>query len=254
MKLILKVFKNLFLLIFLTSFALQAQKNNFVKGTVLMSKKKKIEAYILVDFTRPQNFQKQISYITPKDYQKFQSGKKLKSVREDIKAKDIYGFDLTDGRSFRTVKYVDLTKEGAGMLPKKLCLQQIFDGKIDMFKYYQHTGPLGSVGVSKLSNTLSEVIRESKKSGDQILIDHIESNFQLLAQKEHKMPKNVFAMNILGLIGDNPAVKQNYDNNHYGVQAYISGDLIPGLLAHENIEAAFAKMVGEYNGSMKAAK
>lgn len=229
------------------TFSANAQEE-FLKGTIQVDKKKTIEAYILLDFTKPQNFQKVITYLEPKGYEKYKAGGKLKKLKETFKAKEIAGFNLDDGRTFKTVKYVDLTKEGMGMMPQKLCLEQIADGKVDMFKYYSHTGSTGSVGVSKLSYELQDVIRESKKSGQKVLIDYIQNNFQLLAQKEHKMPKNVYSMNMLNLIGDNAEVKKNYDNNAYGVQGYITGDIKPGMLAHQLVEAAFQKMISDYNG------
>ncbi len=251
-----KTSRIIFLFLFLSAFVLQAQKNAFEKGTIILSKKKSVEAYILIDFTRPQNFQKEVTYLEPKAYAKFKAGKKAKKLTETVKAKEIVGFDLDDGRKFRTVKYMDLTSGGMGaMMPKKLCMQQIINGKVDMYKLYQHTGSTGSVGISKVSNVVSQVAHESRKTNNpQLLIDHIQSNFQLLAQKEHKMPKNVYSMNMANLIGDNPAVKENYENNKYGVQAYITGDIIPGLLAHENIEAAFLKMITDYNSDIKMAK
>lgn len=245
---------SILLLVFLTTSAGLAQKNNFEKGSIILSKKKSIDAYILIDFTQPQNFQKQITYLEPKGYEKFKGGTKLKKVQETLKSKDILGFELEDGRKFKSVKYMDLTKKGMGMMPKKFCLEQISDGKIDMFKFYQHTGSTGSVGISKISYELQDVIRESNKNGDQVLIDYIQGHFQLLAQKEHKTPKNIYNMNMLNLIGDNAEVKENYDNNHYGVQAYITGDIKPGLLAHPMIEAAFLKMTADYNGGTQPTK
>lgn len=246
------VLKSVLFVVFV-AFGANAQ-NDYLKGTIQVDKKKTIDAYILLDFTRPQNFQKEVSYMEPKDFEKYKAGGKAKKLSETVKAKEIVGFNLDNGRVFRTVKYMDMTKEGMGMMPQKLCLEQIADGTIDMYKYYSHTGSTGSVGVSKISYELADVIRESKKQGDQLLIDYIQNNFQLLAQKDHKTPKNVYSMNMLNLIGDNAKVKENYENNHYGVQQYITGDIKPGLLAHQKFELAFLTMVGDYNGNNAEAK
>ena len=225
---------------FLVSFTSQAQ-SVYKKGTIQMSKKKSIDAYILMDFTKPQSFQSTITYLSPKAYAKYQKkGKIKKSNKEKVKSKEIKGFTLDDGTTFKTVKYVDLTKKSIGMLPKSLCLEQISNGKIDSFKLYSKTS-------GRMSYELSNVIMDSKMDGDQLLIDYIQHNFQLLVQKNSKNPKNIMAVNLLNYIGDNETVKTNYTNNHYGFRDQFTKRQKMGVFVGKRYEKAFLKMINDYN-------
>ena len=147
----LKVICPLFILVFLFSFSIQAQEDNFKKGTIVLNKKKTVEAYISLDFRFPQRFQSSITYISPEDYDKLQQTGKLKGKsKKSIKPKDIIGFDLENGAAFRTVTYMDLGKAGTiGMIPKKLCLEKRVEGKIDVYKLYSHTTGKISYELSK---------------------------------------------------------------------------------------------------------
>jgi hypothetical protein len=68
-----------------------------------------------------------------------------------------------------------------------------------------------------------------------------------LIKKEHKNPRNVVHINLLNFIGDNNAVKERYDNNHYGLRNQFSEDLKEGKLVNKNYEASFLKMIKDYN-------
>ena len=225
---------------FFVCFTSQAQYE-YKKGTIQISKKKSIEAYILIDFTKPQSFQSTVTYLSPKSYAKYlKKGKIKKSNKEKVKSKEIKGFTLDDGTTFKTVKYVDLNKRGIGMLPKSLCLEQISNGKIDSYKMYSKTS-------GRMSYELSNVIMDSKMDGDQLLIDYIQNNFQLLVQKNSKNPKNIMAVNLLNYIGDNETVKTNYDNNHYGFQHQFTERQKMGVFVGKKYEIAFLKMINDYN-------
>lgn len=232
---------------FLVSFTSQGQ-SEYKKGTIQMSKKKSIDAYILMDFTKPQSFQSTVTYLSPKSYAKYlKKGKIKKSNKEKVKSKEIKGFTLDNGTIFKTVKYVDLTKKGIGMLPKTLCLEQTTSGKIDSYKLYSKTS-------GRMSYELSNVIMDSKMDGDQLLIDYIQNNFQLLVQKNSKNPKNIMAVNLLNYIGDNETVKTNYTNNHYGFRDQFTERQKMGVFVGKKYERAFLKMINDYNGETTLAQ
>ena len=229
-----------FVLGFLFMASVSAQ-SIYQKGTIQIGKKKQIDAYIAIDYRYPQRFQNSLTYITPKDYAKFQKKGKLKnSMKVKLKLKDFKGFTLDNGQKFTVVKYVDLTKKNLGMLPKRLCLEQIADGTIDAFKMYSRT-------TGKISYELSDVVFESKKNGDQILIDYIQDNFQILLQKESKNPKNIMHVNLLNFIGDNDQVKTNYEGNHYGFRNQFTERQKFGIIVNQKYEAALLRMLQDYN-------
>ena len=114
----------------------------YQKGTIQYSKKKTEEAYIQIDWSYPQRFQTSITYVGVKDYEKaIKKGRKIKGkIKEKLQPKDIIGFTLDDGRQFEVVKYVDLTSgKLQKMMPKKLIMQKMADGPIEVFKFYART-------------------------------------------------------------------------------------------------------------------
>lgn len=212
------------------------------KGTIQINKRKQIEAYISIDYTFPQRFQNSITYITPKDYEKYlKKGKVKNKNRIKLKLNDFEGFTLENGKKFTVVKYVDLTKKKLGLLPKRLCLEQIAEGKINAYKFYSRT-------TGKVSKELGDIFMDSRTKGDQMLIDYIQDNFQILVQKEKdKNPRNIMHINLLNFIGDNERVKNNYDNNHYGFRNQFTERQKFGVIVNKEYEAAFLKMVDDYN-------
>ena len=237
----LRVIYSSILFIFLFSFSISGQ-SEFTKGVIQINKKKSIDAYISIDYTFPQRFQNSLTYITPKDYQSYQEKGKLKNKKKiKLNLKDFHGFTLVNGQKFTVVKYVDLTKKGIGMLPKRICLEQIAEGKIDAFKMYSRT-------TGKISIELADVVMDSKIKGDQLLIDYIKDNFQLLVQKESKTPKNIMHINLLNYISDNEDVKNNYDNNRCGFRNQFSERQKFGVIVNKKYQTAFLKMINDYNG------
>ena len=207
----------------------------FQKGTVQINKKKSIEAYISIDFRYPQRFQNSLTYITPDSYEKYIETGKLKNKKKiDLKLKDFIGYTLDSGQIFTVTKYVDLTKKGMGMLPKRICLEQIANGKIDAFKMYSRT-------TGKISTELAKVVMDSKMDGDALLIDYIQDNFQILLQKDTKNPKNINHINLLNYIGDNEVVKTNYTNNTYGFRDQFTESQKFGVIVNKKYEASFLK-------------
>ena len=209
----------------------------YQKGELVFKKGKTEEAYIQINFEFPQRFQQNITYITPKDYAKYQKTGKLKgSMKNKLNPKDVEGFNLDNGKVFRTVRYADLTGRAIKMIPKKMCLEQITDGKILMYKLYSRT-------TGRINHELADMIFENRSE----LINYIQDNFQLLILKDKKNPTNVMHINLLNYIGDNARVKENYTNNHYGLRDQFTERQKMGKYVNKEYEAAFLRMVNDYN-------
>lgn len=210
----------------------------YQKGTLTTKKGKTEEAYIQIDFEYPQRFQQNITYITPKDYEKYQKSGKLKgSMKNKLNPGDLEGFTLENGKAFKTVRYADLTGKAIKMIPKKMCLEQITDGKILMYKLYSRT-------TGRINHELADMIFENRPE----LIKYIQDNFQLLIKKDKKNPTNIMHINLLNYIGDNAEVKENYNNNHYGLRNQFTEKAKMGKYVNQEYEAAFLRMVSDYNG------
>lgn len=209
----------------------------YQKGELVFKKGKTEEAYIQINFEFPQRFQQNITYITPKDYAKFQKTGKLKgSMKNKLNPNDVVGYNLDNGKVFRTVRYADLTGRAIKMIPKKMCLEQITDGKILMYKLYSRT-------TGRINHELADMIFENRSE----LINYIQDNFQLLILKDKKNPTNVMHINLLNYIGDNARVKENYTNNHYGLRDQFTERQKMGKYVNKEYEAAFLRMVNDYN-------
>jgi len=198
----------LFLFTFLITMAGVHAQGLFQKGTLHLKKGKTQEVYIEIDFAFPQRFQQGITYMIPKDYEKYaKTGKKKGKMIQKMEPKHFEGFTLDDGREFKTVWYADLTGKAIKMIPKRMTLEQVADGRILMYKLYSRT-------TGKINQELADMVFDDRAK----LVDYIQNNFQLLIQKDSDNPKNVQLVNLLNYIGDNPRVKGNYDNNKYGLR------------------------------------
>jgi len=218
------------------AFSAQAQ-DTYNKGTITLKNGKTKEGYILINYAYPQRFQSNITYLEEKSYQKFVKKGKVKGKSKiGLKPKDVQGFKLDNGTVYKTVQYTELTGKAINMIPKKLCLEQIADGKIDMYKMY-----------SKTTGKISYEMADMRRAGIDELAHYVQNNFQLLVQKDTKNPRNVAVLNILKLIGDNPDVKENYDENHYGLRNQFSQPLKEGKLVNKKYEEAFLKLLADYN-------
>ena len=238
----------------ITFLALQGLMSNvaaqdlYQKGEIVLDNGKKEAGYIQIDYAFPQRFQNGITYMTPKTYEKYLKKGKVKNKKKiKLKPKDISGFQLANGQRFSTVKYVDITGKIKKMLPKSMIVEQIAEGKIDLYKLYSRT-------TGKISYELADLTHEANLSaeGRRNLIDHIQNNFQLLIKKEHKNPRNVIHINLLNFIGDNAVVKERYDNNFYGLRNQFSEELKQGKLVNKSYEASFLKMINDYNSRGEA--
>ncbi|MBC2840536.1 hypothetical protein [Robiginitalea sp. SC105] len=227
------------------AFSIQAPAQSlYEKGKIQINKRKVLDAYIQIDFRFPQRFQEDITYIEEDAFLKWQKTGKLKNKHKiKLKLSKFEGFTLENGKVFEVVSYADLTKKKLGMLPKKLCLERIADGKVKAYKLYSHT-------TGKISHELADVVFESKMNKDYLLIDYIRDNFQILVQKvgEHKNPRNLQSANLLTLIGDDDRVRTNYDQNHYGFRDQFVERQKFGVIVNQEYEKAFLKMLNDYNG------
>ena len=232
-----KTLLSLLLLLFIST-GIIAQ-SLYQKGILQTKKGKTVEAYIQIDFEYPQRFQQNITYITPKDYEKYQKSGKIKgSMKNKLNPGDLEGFILDNGQVFKTVRYADLTGKAIKMIPKKMCLEQISDGKILMYKLYSRT-------TGRINHELADMIFENRPE----LIKYIQDNFQLLILKDKKNPTNVMHINLLNYIGDNAKVKENYNNNHYGLRNQFTEKQKMGKYVNKEYEAAFLRMVNDYNNA-----
>jgi len=232
-----KTLLSLLLLLFIST-GIIAQ-SLYQKGTLQTKKGKTVEAYIQIDFEYPQRFQQNITYITPKDYEKYQKSGKIKgSMKNKLNPSDLEGFTLDNGQVFKTVRYADLTGKAIKMIPKKMCLEQISDGKILMYKLYSRT-------TGRINHELADMIFENRPE----LIKYIQDNFQLLILKDKKNPTNVMHINLLNYIGDNAKVKENYNNNYYGLRNQFTEKQKMGKYVNKEYEAAFLRMVNDYNNA-----
>lgn len=232
-----KTLLSLLLLLFISTEIIS--QSLYQKGTLQTKKGKTVEAYIQIDFEYPQRFQQNITYITPKDYEKYRKSGKIKgSMKNKLNPSDLEGFTLDNGQVFKTVRYADLTGKAIKMIPKKMCLEQISDGKILMYKLYSRT-------TGRINHELADMIFENRPE----LIKYIQNNFQLLILKDKKNPTNVMHINLLNYIGDNAKVKENYNNNHYGLRNQFTEKQKMGKYVNKEYEAAFLRMVNDYNNA-----
>ena len=230
-------------LTFLMAANLSAQ-GLYQKGKLHLKKGKTIEAFIEIDYEFPQRFQQGITYMTPKDYEKFaQTGKFKGKMKQKMEPKHFTGFTLDDGRVFKTVWYSDLTGKAIKMIPKRMTLEEVAHGRILMYKLYSRT-------TGKINQELADMVFEDREK----LIAYIQDNFQLLIQKESDNPKNVMHINLLNFIGDNQRVKENYDNNHYGLRNQFTERQKMGIYVNKEYEAAFLRMVNDYNNDAGSAE
>ncbi len=221
----------------------QAQAN-YHKGTLHLKKGKAQDVYIEIDFAYPQRFQQGITYLSPDDFEKFSKTGKMKGkMKQKMEPKHLQGFTLEDGRVFKTVWYSDLTGRAIKMIPKRMILEQVADGRILMYKLYSRT-------TGKINQELADMVFEDRQK----LVAYIQDNFQLLIQKDSDHPRNVMHINLLNFIGDNPRVKDNYDNNHYGLQHQFTEKQKMGKYVNKAYEAAFLRMLDDYNQEAEASK
>jgi uncharacterized protein (DUF2344 family) len=233
--------KTLFLFLVVT-FASNAQEK-YHKGTLQINAKKAKEAYILIDYSNPQKFQKTITYVDPVVYEKYQfTGKVKSSAKKTLEAKSILGFTLDDGRKFKTIKYRKPTKGLKKTLAPKYCLEQKTEGAIELYKFYSHTDG------GKVTPELLDAMHENLSGDNRAVLEYIENNFVLIVKKGEKATtKNVLRMDLMNLIGDHSLIVEKYENNHYGVKELLLIEKNDYFLANPKMEAALLHMLSEYN-------
>ena len=234
----------LFVFTFLFAIAGVHAQSLYQKGTLHLKKGKTQEVFIELDLEYPQRFQQGITYISPDDFEKFTKTGKLKgNMKEKMEPKHLEGFTLEDGRVFKTVWYSDLTGKAIKMLPKRMTLEQVANGRILMYKLYSRT-------TGRINQELADMVFEDRQK----LIAYIQDNFQLLIQKDSDKPKNVMHINLLNFIGDNQRVKENYVNNHYGLRNQFTEKQKMGKYVNKEYEASFLRMLDDYNQEANTSK
>ena len=217
----------------------------YQKGKIQLSKKKFMDAYIQIDWSYPQRWQTSVTYVTIKDFEKaVRKGNKIKGkIKEKLQPKDLIGFELEDGRRFQVVKYVDMTSgKLQKMMPKRLIMEKLADGPIEVFKFYARTTGKISKELADLAMDAHTDVEDRKK-----LHEWIRNNFEMMVRKDSKNPRNVVYINLLNYIGDNYDVKDKYDNNHYGLRNQFSEEKKFGKYVNKEFEAAFMRMINDYN-------
>ncbi len=233
------------LVVFL-SFSSNAQEK-YYKGTIQISSKKSKEAYILIDATNPQNFQKTITYVEPVYYEKYKfTGKVKKTAKKTLESKNVIGFTLENGRKFKTIKYRKPTTGLKSTLAPQYCLEQLSEGPIELYKLRSHTDG------GKVTPELLDAMHESLSGDRTALLEYIENNFIIIAQKGKKglkaNTKNILRVDLMNLIGDNQMIVKNFENNHYGLKELLISEKNEYYQANPEMEAALKHLVAEYNG------
>lgn len=227
-------------------FGLNAQEK-YYKGTIQISSKKSKVAYILIDATNPQKFQKTITYVEPVYYEKYQfTGKVKRTAKKTLEAKNIIGFTLENGRKFKTIKYRKPTNGLKSTFAPQYCLEQLTEGSIELYKFRSHTDG------GKVTPELLDAMHESLSGDRTALLNYIENNFMIIAQKGKKGlkadTKNILRVDLMKLIGDNQMVVKNYEKNHYGLKELMITEKNEYYLANPKMEAALIHLIAEYNG------
>jgi len=209
----------------------------YEKGTITLDKGKKIEGYIYMDMLNPQEFQKRVNLIDEKTHKAFLKGKKIKKDIEVYKAKELQSFTLENGQKFKKCKYVNLlATRKQDMLPKKLMLEVVTEGKATIYKKHHHT-----------QGIVSSYLPDRTEVNDAEYVAFQKNNFEILYQKEGQGPKNMSIINIKALVGDNEAVLANYDKDYYGFQTlFTKGPVFESSFQLDALEA-FTKLVEDYN-------
>jgi hypothetical protein len=209
----------------------------YEKGAIILDKGKKIEGYIYMDMLNPQEFQKRVNLINEKTHKAFLKGKKIKKDIEVYKAKDLQSFTLENGQKFKQCKYVNLlATRKQDMLPKKLMLEVVTEGKVTVYKKHHHT-----------QGIVSGHLPDRTEVNDAEYVEFQKNNFEILYQKEGEGAKNMSVINIKALVGDNEAVLANYDKDYYGFRTlFTKGPVFESSFQLDALEA-FTKLVEDYN-------
>lgn len=211
----------------------------YEKGTVTLENGEEVNGYIFIDMMNPQEFQKRVNLIDEKTYAAFSAGENVDKAVVVYDAKDVQRFTLENGKKFKQAKYVNLlAKRKQDMIPNKLMLEVVTEGKITVFKKYHHT-----------QGIVSPYLPDRTKVNDADYAKWQENNFEILSQKEGEEAKNMSTINIKSLFGDNKTVLMDYAKNKYGFRdLFVKGPVFESSFQLNTLEA-FTKMVEDYNKS-----
>lgn len=209
------------------------------KGSITLSNGKTIEGiYIWMDYFHPQQFQREITYLHEKGYEKYKKGKNVRKEKETLKLKKVKGFTLENGKKFKKIKYANiLVTKTVDMIPKYYLVEVVIDGKITIYKKHYHTRGRVYQGVLDRYN-----------EGGQEFIDWQNNNFELLFQKDkERNPKNIINANLKKLLGDNEEVFSRYKNNEYAFRDEFSKAREWRANINKPYLESLLKLVSDYN-------
>ncbi|HEX5172286.1 MAG TPA: hypothetical protein VFW11_24085 [Cyclobacteriaceae bacterium] len=207
----------------------------YEKGTIKLENGEEINGYIFIDMMNPQEFQKRVNLIDEKAYAAYSAGEKVNDVVYD--ANDLQSFTLENGKKFKQETYVNLfAKRKQDMIPNKLMLEVVTEGKITVLKKYHHT-----------QGFVTPYLPDRTKVNDADYVKWQENNFEILSQKEGEEAKNMSTINLKSLFGDNKTVLTDYAKNKYGFRdLFVKGPVFESSFQLDTLEA-FTKMVNDYN-------
>lgn len=209
----------------------------YEKGTVTLANGEQVNGYIFMDMMNPQEFQKRVNLIDEKTYTAFSAGENVDKAVVVYDAKDLQSFTLENGKKYKQATYVNLlAKRKQDMIPNKLMLEVVTEGKITVFKKYHHT-----------QGIVTSYLPDRTKVNDADYVKWQENNFEILSQKAGEEAKNMSTINLKTLFGDNKTVLMDYAKNKYGFRdLFVKGPVFESSFQLNTLEA-FTKMVGDYN-------
>lgn len=151
----------------------------------------------------PWEFQKSIRFI---EKSKFESLEKVKNKDyEKLEAADLTAYTYqNDSLKFEGVKYADMSAVGTGMIPKKMFMRKISEGKISMFMHYSNPPSMGEVSVMD---------EETRACAEPNMVYRVGADGKL---------KLVNALNVSKELSDCPDVVKKFEAGEY------KSSLLPG--------------------------
>jgi len=196
------------------------RENNVLHGSIIL-KGKPIEGYIkskgkvLNDdewMDAPWQFQGKLQFIA-KDI--FDNKDKIKNKDfNKYGAKDIDGYHYNgDSLAYESVKYVDMSAVGTGMIPKSKFMRKMESGKINLYIHFQ-SPPAAMVGSTE----------DFRRTYEECAVP------EPVYQKGEKAKlKLVNGMNVKKVLADCPDVVKKFEGGEYGVIETKSESKLKGL-------------------------
>ncbi|MBN1182972.1 MAG: hypothetical protein JXB49_11835 [Bacteroidales bacterium] len=233
--------KNLLLIIcILSAFAINTYSQNrwiekHHKGKIELNDGTVKEGYIPINYTAANDFQKDVSLLSPELYEKAKGGEKVKMKEyEKFKAKDVKYFEIEGGARYESVKYADLYAAGSASIPQMYMFEEVCGPKVKLYKKY-----ISLEGI--VSGPVITMTPEEQE-------EHVKTHFDLLIQKGDVNPKNISTISLLDYISDNQEVLDKFNNDEYGnLKSVFSSKVKSGNINHPDYEQDFIKLLNDYN-------